>query len=99
MTDVARILSEIEHGDPAAAEQLLRLVYNEVRKLAAAKLANEKPGQTLQATALVHETHLRLVGSEKVQNWDSGGHFLPRASGRDRGRVRGNDCGKPPPPN
>ena len=63
MTDVTQILSEIEHGDPAAAERLLPLVYDELRKLAAAKLANEKPGQTLQATALVHEAYLRLVDS------------------------------------
>ena len=62
MSDVTRILSQIEPGDPAAAEQLLPLVYDELRKLAAAKLAQEKPGQTLQATALVHEAYLRLVG-------------------------------------
>ncbi|MCI0357951.1 MAG: ECF-type sigma factor [Planctomycetaceae bacterium] len=63
MSDVTRILSQIDSGDPAAAEQLLPLVYDELRKLAAAKLAHEKPGQTLQATALVHEAYLRLVGS------------------------------------
>ena len=63
MTDVTQILSQIESGDPSAAEQLLPLVYDELRKLAAAKLAQEKPGQTLQATALVHEAYLRLVGS------------------------------------
>ena len=62
MSDVTRILSQIEQGDPPAAEQLLPLVYDELRKLAAAKLAQEKPGQTLQATALVHEAYLRLVG-------------------------------------
>ena len=63
MSDVTRILSQIESGDPSAAEQLLPLVYDELRKLAAAKLAHEKPGQTLQATALVHEAYLRLVGA------------------------------------
>ena len=65
MTEVTRILSAIEQGDPQAAEQLLPLVYDELRKLAAQKLAQEKPGQTLQATALVHEAYLRLVGSDK----------------------------------
>jgi RNA polymerase sigma factor (TIGR02999 family) len=80
MTDVTQILSEIEHGDPAAAERLLPLVYDELRKLAAAKLANEKPGQTLQATALVHEAYLRLVGAEKVQDWNSRGHFFMAAA-------------------
>ena len=71
MTDVTRILSAIEQGDPRAAEQLLPLVYDELRKLAAQKLAQERPGQTLQATALVHEAYLRLVGAEQVQHWDS----------------------------
>jgi RNA polymerase sigma factor (TIGR02999 family) len=80
MNDVTQILSQIEHGDPAAAERLLPLVYDELRKLAAAKLANEKPGQTLQATALVHEAYLRLVGTEKVQDWDSRGHFFAAAA-------------------
>lgn len=80
MTDVTQILSEIEHGDPAAAERLLPLVYEELRKLASAKLANEKPGQTLQATALVHEAYLRLVDVEKVQQWDSRGHFFAAAA-------------------
>jgi RNA polymerase sigma factor (TIGR02999 family) len=80
MSDVTRILSKIEHGDPAAAEQLLPLVYNELRRLAAVKLANEKPGQTLQATALVHEAYLRLVDVEKVQRWDSRGHFFAAAA-------------------
>jgi RNA polymerase sigma factor (TIGR02999 family) len=80
LTDVTQILSEIEHGDPAAAEQLLPLVYEELRKLAATKLANEKPGQTLQATALVHEAYLRLVDTEKVQDWDSRGHFFAAAA-------------------
>jgi RNA polymerase sigma factor (TIGR02999 family) len=76
MTDVTQILSEIEHGDPAAAERLLPLVYDELRKLAAAKLANEKPGQTLQPTALVHEAYLRLVSSELTPQWDGRGHFF-----------------------
>src|SRR5262245_9953857 len=76
MNDVTRILSAIEQGDPHAAEQLLPLVYDELRKLAAQKLAQEKPGQTLQATALVHEAYLRLVDVEKVQHWDSRGHFF-----------------------
>ena len=80
MTDVTQILSEIEHGDPAAAERLLPLVYDELRKLATAKLANEIPGQTLQATALVHEAYIRLVDVEKVQQWDSRGHFFAAAA-------------------
>ena len=80
MTDVTRILSQIESGDPSAAEQLLPLVYDELRKLAAAKLAHEKPGQTLQATALVHEAYLRLVDVEKAQQWDSRGHFFAAAA-------------------
>jgi RNA polymerase sigma factor (TIGR02999 family) len=75
MTDVTQILSQIEDGDPSAAEQLLPLVYEELRKLAAAKLANEKPGQTLQATALVHDAYIRLVDVEKAQHWNSLGHF------------------------
>ena len=70
MTDVTRILSQIESGDPSAAEQLLPLVYDELRKLAAEKMAQEKPGQTLQATALVHEAYIRLVDVEKAQHWD-----------------------------
>jgi RNA polymerase sigma factor (TIGR02999 family) len=80
MNDVTRILSAIEHGDPLAAEQLLPLVYDELRKLAAAKLAREKPGQTLQATALVHEAYLRLVGADEVQQWNSRGHFFGAAA-------------------
>ena len=80
MTDVTQILSQIESGDPSAAEQLLPLVYDELRKLAAAKLAHEKPGQTLQATALVHEAYLRLVDVEKAQQWDSRGHFFAAAA-------------------
>ncbi len=80
MSDVTRILSQIESGDPAAAEQLLPLVYEELRKLAAARLAQEKPGQTLQATALVHDAYLRLVDVEQAQNWDSRGHFFAAAA-------------------
>jgi RNA polymerase sigma factor (TIGR02999 family) len=80
MTDLTRILSAIESGDPDAAEQLLPLVYDELRKLAARKLAHEKPGQTLQATALVHEAYLRLVGSEPSRPWDGRGHFFAAAA-------------------
>jgi RNA polymerase sigma factor (TIGR02999 family) len=84
MSDVTRILSAIEQGDPHAAEQLLPLVYEELRRLAAQKLAQEKPGQTLQATALVHEAYLRLVGSGEAaggeQRWDSRGHFFAAAA-------------------
>ncbi len=80
MTDVTRILSAIEQGDPHAAEQLLPLVYDELRQLAAQKLAHEKPGQTLQPTALVHEAYLRLVDTEKAQHWDSRGHFFAAAA-------------------
>jgi RNA polymerase sigma factor (TIGR02999 family) len=81
MSDVTQILSRIESGDPAAAEQLLPLVYEELRKLAAAKLAQEKPGQTLQATALVHEAYLRLVGNESDRpTWDHRGHFFAAAA-------------------
>jgi RNA polymerase sigma factor (TIGR02999 family) len=80
MTDVTRILSAIEQGDPQAAEQLMPLVYDELRKLAAHKLAQEKPGQTLQATALVHEAYLRLVGSEPNAHWNSRGHFFAAAA-------------------
>src|SRR5271155_5188063 len=80
MSEVTRILSAIEQGDPHAAEQLLPLVYEELRKLAAQKLTQEKPGLTLQATALVHEAYLRLVDVEKVQSWDSRGHFFATAA-------------------
>ena len=80
MSDVTRILSALEAGDPQAAEQLLPLVYDELRKLAAQKLAQEKPGQTLQATALVHEAYLRLVDVEKAQQWNSRGHFFAAAA-------------------
>jgi len=79
MSDVTRILSAIEQGDPSAATELLPLVYEELRKLAAGRLSQEKPGQTLQATALVHEAYLRLVGSDGTQKWDSRGHFFAAA--------------------
>ena len=80
MNEVTRILSAVEQGDPHAAEQLLPLVYEELRKLAGQKLACEKQGQTLQATALVHEAYLRLVDVERVQQWDSRGHFFAAAA-------------------
>src|SRR5437867_4449574 len=89
MSDVTRVLSAIEQGDPRAAEQLLPLVYDELRRLAAQKIAQEKPGQTLQATALVHEAYLRLVGTKATgaqqpaqpdPHWDSRGHFFAAAA-------------------
>jgi RNA polymerase sigma factor (TIGR02999 family) len=80
MSEVTRILSAIEQGDPSAAEQLLPLVYDELRQLAAQKMAHEQPGQTLQATALVHEAYLRLVDVEKAQHWNSRGHFFAAAA-------------------
>ena len=80
MTDVTHILSQIESGDPSAADQLLPLVYDELRKLAAAKLAQEKPGQTLQATSLVHEAYVRLVDGNQAQHWNSRGHFFGAAA-------------------
>jgi RNA polymerase sigma factor (TIGR02999 family) len=80
MNDVTRILSAIEQGDAHAAEQLLPLVYDELRKLAATKMVQEAPGQTLQATALVHEAYLRLVDGKQVQRWDSQGHFFAAAA-------------------
>jgi RNA polymerase sigma factor (TIGR02999 family) len=80
MDEVTRILSAIERGDEQAAEQLLPLVYDELRKLAAQKMAHEKPGQTLQATALVHEAYLRLVDGEPAPAWDSRGHFFAAAA-------------------
>lgn len=96
MTEVTRILCQIEQGDPAAAKQLLPLVYDELRKLAAAKLAHERPGQTLQATALVHEAYLRLLGPfDAVLQWESRGHFFAAAAEAmrriliDRVRARG----------
>jgi RNA polymerase sigma factor (TIGR02999 family) len=80
MSDVTRILSAIEQGDPHAADRLLPLVYDELRRLAAQKLAQERPGQTLQATALVHDAYLRLVDVEKAQNWNSRAHFFAAAA-------------------
>jgi RNA polymerase sigma factor (TIGR02999 family) len=103
MSDVTQILSQIESGDPSAAEQLLPLVYDELRKLAAAKMAQEAPGQTLQATALVHDAYIRLVDVEKAQHWNSRGHFFGAAAeamrrilvenARRKARVcHGHDC-------
>jgi RNA polymerase sigma factor (TIGR02999 family) len=80
MTDVTRILSAIEQGDPHAADRLLPLVYEELRRLAGQKMAGEKAGQTLQATALVHEAYLRLVDADKAENWNSRGHFFAAAA-------------------
>lgn len=80
MNDVTRILSTIEQGESAASEQLLPLVYDELRKLAAQKMAQEAPGQTLQATSLVHEAYLRLVDVEQAQHWNSRGHFFAAAA-------------------
>src|SRR5262245_1562873 len=80
MSEVTRILAAIEQGDPSAAEQLFPLVYEELRRLAAQKLACEKPGQTLEATALVHEAYLRLVDVEQAQQWNSRGHFIAAAA-------------------
>ena len=98
MNDVTQILSAIEGGDPQAAEKLLPLVYQELRKLAAAKMAQENPGQTLQATALVHDAYIRLVDVDKAQHWDSRGHFFVAAAeamrrilinrARDKGRMK-----------
>lgn len=80
MSDITQILCRIEHGEPAAAEQLLPLVYHELRRLAAQRIGQENPGQTLQATALVHEAYLRLVDVDSVQQWDSRGHFFAAAA-------------------
>ena len=98
MSHVTRILSAIEQGDPHAAEQLLPLVYDELRKLAAQRLAQEPPGRTLQATALVHEAYLRLVDVDKTEQWNSRGHFFAAAAeamrriliedARRKGRVK-----------
>jgi len=98
MTEVTRILSAIEHGDPHASQQLLPLVYDELRMLAAQRLAQEEPGQTLQATALVHEAYLRLVDTDREQNWNGRGHFFAAAAeamrrilvnrARDKGRLK-----------
>src|SRR5262245_31329078 len=98
MADVTQILSAIEAGDPKAAAELLPLVYDELRKLATARLAEEKPGQTLTATALVHEAYLRLVGGAQPQDWSGRGHFFAAAAeamrrilvnrARDKGRLK-----------
>src|SRR5215471_14273932 len=98
MSDATRILSAIEQGDPSAADQLLPLVYDELRRLAAERLAHEKPGQTLQPTALVHEAYLRLVDVDQAQHWNSRGHFFAAAAeamrrilinrARDKGRLK-----------
>jgi RNA polymerase sigma factor (TIGR02999 family) len=98
MPDVTQILSRIDAGDPSASEQLLPLVYDELRQLAAQRLAHEKPGQTLQATALVHEAYVRLVGGNNAQHWNSRGHFFAAAAeamrrilinrARDKKRVK-----------
>ncbi len=80
MPDLTRILNEIERGDPSASEQLLPLVYDELRRLAAAKMAQEAPGQTLQATALVHDAYIRLVDVDQAKHWDSRGHFFAAAA-------------------
>jgi RNA polymerase sigma factor (TIGR02999 family) len=80
MNEVTRVLTAIQQGEPHAADRLLPLVYDELRRLAAQKLAQEKPGQTLEATALVHEAYLRLVDVEKVQHWDSRAHFFVAAA-------------------
>jgi RNA polymerase sigma factor (TIGR02999 family) len=98
MSEVTHLLSAIGQGDPSAAEQLLPLVYDELRRLAARRLAREKPGQTLQATALVHEAYLRLVGGDLSRRWEDRGHFFAAAAeamrrilinrARDRGRHK-----------
>jgi RNA polymerase sigma factor (TIGR02999 family) len=80
MSEATRILAALENGDPRAAEKLLPLVYDELRKLAAERMAREKPGHTLQATALVHEAYLRLLDGKKAQHWDSRGHFFAAAA-------------------
>src|SRR5437867_8168852 len=80
MADITQVLAAIDHGEPHAAEQLLPLVYTELRKLAAQKLAQEQPGQTLQATALVHEAYVRLVDSTTAPHWNSRGHFFAAAA-------------------
>ena len=90
MTEVTRILDQIQQGDPNAAEQLLPLVYEELRKLAAEKLANERPGQTLEATGLVHEAYLRLVGHGAGPDWNSRGHFFAAAAEAMRRILVGN---------
>jgi RNA polymerase sigma factor (TIGR02999 family) len=107
MADVTQILNAIEQGDPHAAEQLLPLVYDELRRLAAEKMAQEQPGQTLQATALVHEAYLRLVDVEKARHWNGRSHFFAAAAEamrhilvdrarRRRTRKRGGDRARVP---
>ncbi len=107
MSDVTHLLHAIEQGDPHAAAQLLPLLYDELRRLAAHKLAQEKPGQTLQATALVHEAYLRLIGPARDRHWDSRGHFLAAAAEamrrilvenvrRKRSQKRGGDAARLP---
>src|SRR5262245_35058655 len=98
MSELTLILDQIQQGDPSAAEKLLPLVYEELRKLAAQKLSQEKPGQTLEATALVHEAYLRLLGIDQGQRWDGRGHFFAAAAeamrrilvenARRKGRIR-----------
>jgi len=98
MSDVTQILQQIESGDPSAAEELLPLVYEELRKLATARMAQESPDHTLQATALVHEAYVRLVDTDKAQHWNSRGHFFGAAAeamrrillnrARDKGRLK-----------
>lgn len=105
MSAVTHILSAIEHGDGQAAEQLLPLVYDELRRLAAQKLAQEQPGQTLDATALVHEAYIRLVDTERAQPWNNRGHFFAAAAeamrrillnrARDKRRLKREDRGVP----
>ncbi|MEO8268516.1 MAG: ECF-type sigma factor [Aureliella sp.] len=107
MSEVTQILSQIESGDSAAAMQLLPLVYNELKRLAAAKLISERPDHTLQATALVHEAYMRLVDGKQVQRWESRGHFFSAAAEamrriliesarRKASRKRGGDCSRLP---
>ena len=96
MSDVTRILSAIEQGDPGAASQLLPLVYDELRKLAAQKMAHEQPGQTLEATALVHEAYLRLVGDDPKKPWDGRGHFFAAAAEAMRRDPGGPGSRSPP---
>jgi RNA polymerase sigma factor (TIGR02999 family) len=103
MTDVTRILDQLNRGDQSAAEHLLPLVYDELRKLAGAKMADERPGQTLDATSLVHEAYIRLVDVDQAQHWNSRGHFFAAAAEamrrilvdnarRRRSKKRGGDC-------
>jgi RNA polymerase sigma factor (TIGR02999 family) len=107
MNDVTRILAAVEQGDPQAAQKLLPLVYGELRRLAAQKMAHEAPGQTLEATALVHEAYLRLVGRDKPPHWNSRGHFFAAAAAamrrilidnarRKKTRKRGGDLVRAP---